>query len=222
MLISVHLPKTGGVSFRAVLEKAMPSGLRRDYGDAPLNTPVPERISAAFRDGLANLGADLSGVQCIHGHFLPVKYLPMASVRGGVDFVTWMRHPVDRLVSHYNYWMRRPVNAQPFRRRVVEEGWSLERFCLSQELRNLYSQFLYAFPLEYFSFIGITEHYAEDLSEFTRRYLGSGGAVERLNAAPGGGTSVDAALRRRIEEFHADDMALYERALAYRAARRRS
>ena len=41
----------------------------------------------------------------------------------------------------------------------MEKGWSLERFCLGPEVRNIYSQFLYGFLLEYFSFIGTTEFY---------------------------------------------------------------
>lgn len=225
LLISAHLPKTAGVSFFSALKQAYPSGVQRDYADAPLNTPSRERIVAAFRNGIANLDRDLAGVRCVHGHFLPVKYLPLATIRGNVDFVTWMRHPVDRMISHHRYWMRNfdPVKSQPFHRRVVEEGWSLEKFCLAPEMRNVYDQFLYAFPLEYFHFIGITEHYDEDLADFSRRYFGVKVASERLNAAPErDGVKMDAGLRREIEQFHAEDMALYDKALEHRAARRRA
>ncbi len=31
---------------------------------------------------------------------------------------------------------------------MVEEEWTLERFCLEPELKNLYSQFLWGFPLK--------------------------------------------------------------------------
>lgn len=223
LLISAHLPKTAGVSFFAALKWGFPSGLQRDYEDVPINTPLRERIASAFRKGVSNIDGDFSGIRCIHGHFLPVKYLPLATMRGNVDFITWMRNPVDRVVSHYRYWRRNfdPAKSQPLHRRVVEEDWSLEAFCLSPEMRNLYGQFLYAFPLESFRFIGITEHYEEDLADFSRRYLGADAAVERLNAAPDGGDrGADPGLRREIEQFHADDMALYDRALAYRSMRR--
>lgn len=225
LLVSVHLPKTAGVSFLAALRQGIPSGVQRDYGDAPINTPVPERIAAAFRSGLSNIARDLSGIRCIHGHFLPVKYLPLAAIRGNVEFVTWMRHPVDRVVSHYGYWMRNydPLTSHPFHRRVVEEEWSLEKFCLSTEMRNLYGQFLFAFPLENFQFIGITEHYGEDLADFSQRYFGADVAAERLNTAPTDITSqIAPELRRDIEQFHSGDMDLYARALEHRAARRRA
>lgn len=222
LLVSVHLPKTAGVSFLAALRQGVPSGVQRDYEDAPINTPVAERIAVAFRSGVSNIARDFSGIRCIHGHFLPVKYLPLATIHGNVEFVTWMRHPVDRVVSHYRYWMRNynPATSQPFHRRVVEEGWALEKFCLSTEMRNLYGQFLFAFPLENFHFIGITEHYDEDLADFSRRYFGADLAAERLNTAPTEvAAKVDPGLLRDIEHHHSSDMVLYSRALELRAAR---
>mgnify|MGYP002737989498 CR=1 FL=1 len=222
LLVSTHLPKTAGVSFFSALKQHFPSGLRRDYEDVPINTPLRERITAAFRHGAASVGEEFAGVRCIHGHFLPVKYLPMATMRGNVEFITWMRNPVDRLVSHYRYWKRNfdPGKSQAFHRQVVEEDWSLEKFCLSPRMRNLYGQFLYAFPLEYFRFIGITEHYEEDLAAFSQHYFGGPAVAERLNVAPSGDRArIDPGLVRDIEQFHADDMALYERALAFRARR---
>lgn len=222
LLISAHLPKTAGVSFFSALKQQFPSGLRRDYEDVPINTPVRERITAAFQHGMANVDQEFAGIRCIHGHFLPVKYLPLATMRGNVDFITWMRNPVDRVISHYRYWKRNfdPAKSQAFHRQVVEEDWPLEKFCLSPRLRNLYGQFLYAFPLEYFEFVGITEYFEEDLAAFSRRYFGLAATVERLNVAPSGDRlQADPGLRREIEQFHAADMALYERALGYRSTR---
>lgn len=222
LLVSVHLPKTGGVSFFSVLKAHFQGGLLRDYDDVPINTPLKERISSAFQAGVSNLERDFSGVLCVHGHFLPVKYLPLSSLRADVRFITWMRHPVERMVSHYGYWKRNfdPSRSQALHRKVVEEDWSLETFCLAPEFRNFYGQFLYAFPLENFSFVGITEHYEEDLAFFARNYLESHAMLQRLNAAPERASSgMDAGLRREIEHFHSDDMKLYDRALQARLER---
>ncbi len=72
-----------------------------------------------------------------------------------------MRNPVERALPHYYFGRRSfdPDNAPPLHRKMMEKGWSLERFCLGPEVRNIYSQFLYGFLLEYFSFIGTTEFY---------------------------------------------------------------
>ena len=69
LLISLHLPKTGGMSFQAALRSAFGEGLRDDYADFPINTPVVDRVEAALRNSLSIAVSDLSGVDCIHGHF---------------------------------------------------------------------------------------------------------------------------------------------------------
>jgi hypothetical protein len=81
MIISVHLPKTAGKSFEAALQTCFGSSLLEDYGSFPMNTPVYERDKAALEASLTNADADFSGVECIHGHFLPAKYLLMAARR---------------------------------------------------------------------------------------------------------------------------------------------
>jgi len=191
------------------------------YGDMPLNTPRYERNEAAMVAGLSNAAADFTGVACIHGHFLPLKYL-LLSVKREVTFITWLRDPLERLVSHYYYWKKYydPGAAPWLHRRMVEENWSLERFCLSPELQNVYGQFFWGFPLEYFDFIGITEHYAEDLAWFSQKYLQTSLEAYAENVGNiSGRYPIADSLRREIERFHEDDIKLYGKALAMRQAR---
>lgn len=223
MIVSLHLPKTAGTSFGAALERHFGVGLLRDYADLPLHVAPAARNAAALRDCLAWASSEAAPPLCIHGHFLPVKYLLHAQ-RHGARFVTWMRHPLERLLSHYFFWRRNPPSspAQRLHWRMYEEGWSLEEFCLAPEMRDAYAQFLWAFPLEYFDFIGITEHYDDDFASFSRRYLDGQAAPAHLNAAPAAGSGkypLDPGLRRRIEAFHARDLALYGRALELRRVR---
>lgn len=222
MIISVHLPKTAGKSFEATLRAHFGDGLREDYGTFPMNTPVLTRSRRALDDSLAHAAADFAGVACIHGHFMPLRYLLLSLTRE-LTFVTWLRHPVQRMISNYHYWQQTydAATARPLHRRVVEEQWSLERFCLGDEMRDMYSQFLWGFPDDNFSFVGITEHYDEDLAYFARRFLGRPVTAERLNVGVAGGHdyAIEPELNQRIEAFHARDMALYRRALETRAGR---
>jgi hypothetical protein len=226
LLISVHLPKTAGTSFEGALRSHFGEGLRLDYGAKPLHQSRARRrlqaIEGAIGHGRHGLGE--SGIACVHGHFLPLSYRWIRCA-GPRIFVTWLRDPVERLASHYQHWRRvdRPPDTDLLHVRMLEEDWSFERFALGRELRNIYSEFLWGFPLRSFAFVGISEHYAEDLDDFGRRILGSALAYreERRNpAADAGGYAIDSALRRRIEEFHAADLRLYEKALALREARR--
>jgi hypothetical protein len=157
MIISLHLPKTAGTSFAYALEQHFKTRFFKDYTDFPINTPRYERNRAALQASLSYTENDFIDIDCIHGHFLPIKYLLLAN-KHEIIFVTWMRNPVERVLSHYFYWKRSydPKTSPSLHRQVIEEDWSLERFCLGPELRNLYDQFLWGFPIDYFDFIGIT------------------------------------------------------------------
>ena len=225
MLISVHLPKTAGSSFLKSLEDHFGDRLYRDYRDFPLNVSRPRRRGWAIVGNFLNIGGSLHAIECIHGHFLPAKYF-LLSMRRPTRFVTWMRHPVERLASHYKFWRESYDSAasQPLHRRVVEEDWSFERFSLSPSLRNVYGQFLWCFPLSRFSFVGITEHYEEDLSLFADSVLGTTLQPYSIRThadrqTPGYGIADD--LRQAIETFHRDDMMLYREALRLRHERTR-
>src|SRR4030065_365461 len=100
--------------------------LLKDYDDLPINTPQYERNKAALLASLHNGEADkFAGVECIHGHFLPLKYL-LLSVKRELKFITWMRDPVERILSHFFYWKRNydSATAPILHRKVIEEDWS--------------------------------------------------------------------------------------------------
>ncbi|TXS90066.1 hypothetical protein [Parahaliea aestuarii] len=218
------MPKTAGLSFRAVLEDAYGGGFLADYDDYPLAASPDQRLAVSIDYALRARADAFASVRCVHGHFLPLKYLLL-----GDDiecrFVTWLREPVARLVSHYHYWSRHyepdADSTSSLHRRVIEEGWTLERFCLAPELRNVYSEFLRGFPLRFLDFVGISEFYTEDLREFSTRFLGRQAEPMVLNAASVRYRAEDipAGLRRRVRAYHRQDVELYEHALVLRQRR---
>lgn len=227
MLISIHMPKTAGLSFRETLEGHYGDRFRADYGDYPLAQSASERRNLAQSHAESSSRAKFSGIDCIHGHFLPAKYLPLTAAPGSL-FVTWLREPVARLVSHYAYWQTSYEPAEDststLHRRVVEEGWDLEQFCLAPQMRNVYSEFLWGFPTERLDFIGITEYFAEDMRYFCTHFLGLNAEPARnnsrgLNDAQPVVTDISPELRGKIEEYHSQDVSLYRRALALRGQR---
>jgi hypothetical protein len=226
VLISVHLPKTAGISFGSALDRHFDGNLLRDYADRPLNVGTFQRNCITLNRSVKNItaGQKLAHLGCIHGHFMPLKYrfLPVAQEK---QFVVWLRDPVERIASHYRYWLRdyESTKSGPLRRRVVDEGWSLERFCLGPELQNVYSKFFWGFPFSRFSFVGITECYEQDLEYFGRHVLGEtlANSVDNANPSKESQSYIeDASLRTKIENHHAVDMSLYRKAVALRNARR--
>jgi hypothetical protein len=188
---------------------------------------VQERNKQALHYALdATFQKSVNSDNCIHGHFLPLKYFQyhgVNAVEKSRVFITWMRHPVDRLISHYYYWIERSAlnSHASLHRRVVEEKWSLERFCLAPELQNLYEQFLWGFPLRYFDFIGITEYYQSDLHYFSSKYLEGNSTLysENRRVIKNKEDCISDGLRKKIELFHAKDMQLYLRACEKRLLR---
>lgn len=220
MIISLHMPKTAGTSLAKVLQTRFGPRLLLDYGDWPINTPVVTRHQKALSDAIRNKTADFSGHDCIHGHFLPTKYLPLQA-SGRAIFVTWLRDPLERMVSHYNGWLRNlnPAPAAVLHREVLQDEWTLEQFCFSEELQNFYAQFLWSFPVSCFDFIGITENFSEDLGFFTRRYLDTK-LVETPHANQAPVKTAPAlltnAFRKQFEDFHAEDYRIYRATLKRR------
>lgn len=217
-IISVHIPKTGGSSFRRALEEHFKERLLLDYS-FPLGDSKIERRKKAHLSAIALASQDLGNFECVHGHFLPAKYLLLSSIRT-LRFVVWIREPVSRLVSHYHYWRENKLTANStlLHRRMIEEGWSLEQFCLAPELQNLYAEFLWGFPIEYFDFIGLIEDYRNDIQRFSKNFFNTELPAFHLNR----GSSLAAAsdlspnFRREIETYHSSDMDIYRRALLFR------
>lgn len=214
-IISVHLPKTAGSSFKKILEAYFEDKILFDYEDAPINTPPFFRKYKALKDSFLTPKRLHGNARCIHGHFLPYKYSRLD--RNKTLFVTWLRNPLERMISHYRYWVRSYTpNSSRLHRKIVEEKWSLEDFCFSHFMRNFYAQFLWSFPLEKFDFIGITENFDADLQTFGQKFL-SKRKIKSVseNVAPLRDKHClpSENFRKKFEKFHAVDYQLYRKAL---------
>ena len=100
-IIAVHLPKTAGTSFNDALKGFFGEYFLRD-DDFPISKQAFERNLEAVQAGLRVAEKGLGNIKCVHGHFLPIKYL-LLGCRIDLRFITWMRNPVDRMISHYHY-----------------------------------------------------------------------------------------------------------------------
>ncbi len=166
MLISVHIPKTAGSTFGQVLGTAFQGKVFFDYGKQYEITdgckPGPG-IRLRRRFERLRYRSQRPDDQCIHGHFEASKYrreYPDAKL------VTWVRDPVERVVSHYCYWRRNPRLPHSLCRRMNRENWSLEAFAEVAPMRNLMNRYINGIDLEEFTFIGIQEQFAPCLRQF--------------------------------------------------------
>lgn len=217
MIISVHIPRTAGSSFRAYLRQHPHIRLVEDYGD-------PILVPSIIRNNYARFGKkktiSTETVDCLHGHFLPFKYRTFID-QPDVHFITWLRDPAQRLLSQYHFCFLsdKKVDKSPFQNRVVREEWTFEQFYSHPRLRNLYAKFFWGFPIDQFEFIGIVEHYEEDFAFICRHYFHDKRPVS-VYANRTGNAEVSEEDEKRIRVLHAEDYKIYEDALIRRAHRK--
>lgn len=211
LIVSVHIPKTGGVSFREMLGELAGGRMVQDYADRPL---APRSRWAALRERLRRVSLP-EGTRVVHGHFVAAKYwraYPEAR------FVAWFRDPVERLASHFHYWQREPDPQNPTCRRLLEEKLSLLEFAALPEMRDVHARFLGGVPVERFAFVGLTERFDEGMELFRRLFcpeLRFEAARRNVNPARSGERyELGPQERAALAALNEADLALHARALA--------
>jgi hypothetical protein len=119
-LVFLHIPKTGGTTLAGILRREYGSSGVRELYETPL--PSQEELS----------GAGLVDARVIIGHlyFGVHRRLP-----GPTSYITMLRNPVDRVLSHYRYVRRSPGHYlhQEARARTLREYVA---FCGAHEPNN--------------------------------------------------------------------------------------
>nr|WP_246395025.1 sulfotransferase family 2 domain-containing protein [Microbulbifer rhizosphaerae] len=204
-MLFIHIPKTAGTSFRFGVDAALgKERVCRDYGPSSVETSAivrqwvqPNadlwRFRSAFR---------AEGYLFLTGHFHASRY---AGLFGVERMVTFLRDPVQRIVSEYQHHQRNYGYGEP-----------LETFYRDKSNINRQGRLLAAVPWAGLGFVGITERYAESLQQFNRKFgmavpfLDENQARESI-AKP---YTLTAEQRHELESLNADDIRLYRAACA--------
>jgi hypothetical protein len=156
MLVSVHIPKCAGTSFRTMLRASYRERLWENYG----------RI---FSREQARPGVVPAGTRCIHGHFLADAFDELFP---GRELVTWLRHPVERVVSTYHHFLRTPDFRDDCCRALYEHKLTLREFADLDWMCNTASRYAAGKACSDFAFIGLVERFEESLLRFHARFGG--------------------------------------------------
>lgn len=226
-VLSFHIPKTGGSAFFKCMEASSlePVCFLSHLGFATVFEAL-QALPKADR-GLAFANAIASALpreaMAIQGHILFNPMLqPFLMNRSDVMKVTWVREPVAQVHSRYAFVRQVLLSQAP-------AGWGRPEFadtifldvmasCTHPNVKDPQSKCLKGLSLEDFDFVGVTECFNEDLAQIDSA-LGHPGLqpfVANTSKKPRPLTSEEIAA---IRDFHKEDVALYERALALRAQR---
>ena len=203
-LLSIHIPKTAGLAFREILY--------RQYGQ--------DRVLAINQGALRRNEQQLSDHyrkrhQVIHGH-LPYTYLePLHGPETKV--ITWLRDPVDRVVSNYYYNITHELPKRQ-RENPKHKGMSLQEFVERPKRQNVMSRFLKGIALEELDFFGFQEDFAAGLEQLARQMgwvLTDQDRTRRVNdnrKVKAKYPTPSPEVLRRIRQLNQADIELYERA----------
>lgn len=154
----VHIPKTAGTSFRKSLESFFGSSkVLYDYGAESVDTS--KTIINYFYSNKVDpysFFKEMDNYCTISGHVNITKYLPFSPVS---QIVTFVREPIEQVVSHYNHYITHHNYKDSFQNLVENPN-----------IHNRQTQMLTGVPLELIGFIGITEYYDQSIKLINHQY----------------------------------------------------
>jgi hypothetical protein len=210
MIISIHIRKTAGTSFRRELSEAFGDALLLDYGDEIGSDRLLSRLKRIKTSLSAHYNRNriVDRYKIVHGHFYGTKY---KSLPGRKYYVTFLRDPVERVISNYFYIKSNPSRSHPDAISIHRRNLSLEEYVESAESRNLQARFLAGLDLDRFQFVGITEHYNRSISLFNKLFGVNlrGDVHQNVTRARPSIDMIDPLLRKRIITLNERDVALY-------------
>jgi hypothetical protein len=147
-ILSVHIPKCAGTSFTAILQSRYGPSLFLDYQGTG-GQRIPETVSA------------------IHGHFPMARY---SGVYPHAFKMTWIRHPVERIISYYYYWKASPPHGNPWHDEFIRLQPSLLEFAGYEAMKTEISRGYFGnFDWRKLDFVGLVENVDADIVRLSRR-----------------------------------------------------
>ncbi|MDJ0518101.1 MAG: methyltransferase domain-containing protein [Trichodesmium sp. MO_231.B1] len=214
-VISIHVPKTAGTTFKKVL--------RQIYHPEEIFFDYPHR--GDLRNKM--LTNPKLGVKVIHGHFPCHKY---NSKFPEFKKIIWLRDPIKRLISLYFFWKTWQIlvesdaeNLAP----VKESSLTFIEFAAKPEMQNIIkSKFVQEEKLIDFYFVGIQEFFSEDLHELKAMLNWPEYELETQNTNPYPEYKLlleevlsNQEIINKISAINQEDIELYQEALSLRERR---
>lgn len=212
-LVSIHIPKTAGTSFRNTLKSI--------YGEEAVVRVDIEKTGEHIRVNQEDYAENRlpPHTRVVHGHFRPTHLYAYFPIPEEVPIITWLRDPVERVISNYYYLARRLAEELDEERKGLNILSKMQRtlieYARDENNQNRMKKFLRGVTLEELTFVGIQEYYSEDLAVLAELF-GWASVPEFKDNVTTRKYDVSSADRAEIAALNADDVALYQRALERR------
>ncbi len=194
--LSIHIPKTAGVSVRNILKEHFGPGFVQYYW----------QITDAWGRVLPKVPAQAA---CVHGHYEADK---LTDIFPQARLITWVRDPVERVVSSYYHRLRDPDPKHPVCHELHSKRLSMADYAALPLVRNEMTHYFGRKKPADFHFIGIVEEFERSLAVMTRLLGLPAAPLRRDNVNPekaAGRYELDPAVRREILAANQQDADLY-------------
>jgi hypothetical protein len=169
MIISLHVPKTGGETFRDCLEAAFGPRLLRDYGDRVgfLSDAIVRHRRQRAQEMLEARGDIEQRYDIIHGHFRADKYRGLFRAE---QYVAFFRDPMQQAISHYKYLRRIPLQTEPAIRDAQAPELTFVDFLARESVTNSQAELVGSVPLERFTMVALAEEFDRGVALFNATF----------------------------------------------------
>ena len=213
-LISIHIPKTAGSSFFQLLKKV--------YGKESVMKinalePAP--------DMNVHYARDTGTAKVIHGH-IRISQLEDIIRESDPRIITWLRNPVDRVISNYYFSMQRIREGKAVERKSKTIDYSLLEYAALDENRDKASWFLEGIRLEELFFVGLYEEFMSDITKLANMsgwsaaykvpHRKSSSSFIENNDCATQFRDINTEMKKEIAALNSIDVALYEEAIRLR------
>jgi hypothetical protein len=207
------MPKTAGTSFLYYLRDVL--GVNRifhDTIDQPMELIGSQPDITATAKILSGINQYLNSETpvVIHGHFLATKYNYLFKSETKYH-ITWFRDPAKRLLSHYNYWHKKPFGPNKLRTNTI--NISFEEFVEQPELQNVYAMFLDGKLIKDFAFVGIVEEYDKYIKLLTNMFNFEHEQAQYVNKATIQAGELTPEIVKKIKRLNKRDYYIYDKAV---------
>ena len=214
MIISLHVPKTGGETFKLALETAFGPRMLSDYGDMVgfISDDIlrhREKRAAAMREKRDEIE---QRHDIIHGHFIADKYRGLFRTE---QYVAFFRDPMQQAISLYKYLQRQPLRKNPTIRDVQGADVTFLDFLERETVTNSQTELVGSAPLESFAMVALAEEYERGVALFNATFGCRVEITESVNVDPdrvGPRHPLTAAEREAVQNHRRADIELYQRA----------
>lgn len=214
MIVSIHMPKTAGMTFGEILGRALRKRLLLDYEDyAAFQSPEAlAQCAANAARASARRGELAADYDAIHGHFVADKY---AGLFAEVRFVAFFRDPFQQTISHYRFLQRTTHLPHPVVKAFHDAKMTVAEFIRWEATKNPQTMLLGSVPLEALAMVGLQEDFQRSLALFeaTFGHPLRGGVFKNVDPSRDESDhAIDAETRKMIKVHRAEDIDLYRRA----------